>query len=153
MQAASSSSLCQSSIRTFHIIQHFHIQHLSPIPQPSNHLLMNASHAQPTRSALLLYPRNILLANGVPRAHVFLHAVLEAALFAAGERGARLGDAALEAVFVEFLNQMSEIPLFGEWEGRCLPTSTSMRAFCIAASCCTWRMICILLSSAIVSVM
>jgi hypothetical protein len=29
-------------------------------------------------------------------------------------------------------------------------TSTSMRAFCMAASCCTWRMICILLSSAIV---
>lgn len=28
-------------------------------------------------------------------------------------------------------------------------TSTSMRAFCMAASCCTWRMICILLSSAI----
>lgn len=31
-------------------------------------------------------------------------------------------------------------------------TSTSMRAFCMAASCCTWRMICILLSSAIVVV-
>jgi hypothetical protein len=26
----------------------------------------------------------------------------------------------------------------------CLRTSTSMRAFCMAASCCTWRMICCL---------
>lgn len=34
--------------------------------------------------------------------------------------------------------------------GRVCRTSTSMRAFCMAASCCTWRMICILLSSAIV---
>jgi hypothetical protein len=33
------------------------------------------------------------------------------------------------------------------WEGPGRSTSTSMRAFCMAASCCTWRMICILLSS------
>jgi hypothetical protein len=42
----------------------------------------------------------------VPGAHVLLHAVLEAALFAAGERGAGLDDAALEAVLVEFLESL-----------------------------------------------
>ena len=68
-----------------------------------HHLVLVGSQAQPARSALPLYPRDVLLADGVPGAHVLLHAALEAALLAARQRSAGLGDAALEAVFVEFL--------------------------------------------------
>ena len=52
---------------------------------------------------LLLYPGNVLLRDGVPGGHVLLHAGCEAGFFAFGEGGTGLGDAALEAVLVEFL--------------------------------------------------
>ena len=53
--------------------------------------------------ALLLYPRNVGLGDGVPCGHVLFHAGGEACLLALGERRAGLGDTALEAVLVEFL--------------------------------------------------
>jgi hypothetical protein len=56
---------------------------------------------------LSLYPRNVLLGDGVPCAHVLLHAGREASLLALGQRCAGLGDAALEAVLVEFLGARS----------------------------------------------
>lgn len=52
---------------------------------------------------LPLYPADVLLADCVPCAHVFFHACREAVFFAFGEGCAGLGNAALEAVFVEFL--------------------------------------------------
>ena len=67
---------------------------------------MQSSAVLCTGGALLLYPGDVLLADGIPGAHVLLHAALEAALFAAGERGAGLDDAALEAVLVEFLESL-----------------------------------------------
>jgi hypothetical protein len=54
-----------------------------------------------------LYSAHVLLADCVPCAHVLLHACREAVLLAFRERGSGLGDAALEAVFVEFLEIMS----------------------------------------------
>ena len=47
--------------------------------------------------------RQVLPASRVPRRHVLLHAVGVAGRFAGGKRGAGRGDAAVEAVFVEFL--------------------------------------------------
>jgi hypothetical protein len=60
----------------------------------------------PTTLSLLflLYPRNVLPANRIPARHVLLHTGAETALFAAGDGRARFGDAALEAVFVDFLD-------------------------------------------------
>jgi len=52
---------------------------------------------------LLLYSRNILPADEIPAGHVLLHARAEASFLAAGDGGAGLWDAALEAVFVNFL--------------------------------------------------
>jgi hypothetical protein len=57
------------------------------------------------RTRTLLHVRQVLPAGGVPRRHVLLHAVGVAGRFAGGERGAGGGDAAVEAVFVEFLRQ------------------------------------------------
>lgn len=125
------------------------ITHSPPLPSHTpHHLILRTSQAHPPRGLLLLYPRHILRANRVPRAHVFLHARLDAALLAARQRGAGLGDAALEAVLVEFLRELEGVIESG-WRAS---TSTSMRAFCMAASCWIWRMICILVSSAIVDV-
>jgi hypothetical protein len=83
------------------VVERFFLQTSSSSYTPT--ILKQRLQAQPTLALLLLYPRHVLLADRVPRAHVLLHARLEAALFAAGERCAGLGDAALEAVFVEFL--------------------------------------------------
>ena len=56
------------------------------------------------RTALFpLYPADVLLADCVPCAHVLFHACAHAALLASREGGTRLGDAALEAVLIEFL--------------------------------------------------
>jgi hypothetical protein len=55
------------------------------------------------RARALLHVRQVLPAGGVPRRHVLLHAVGVAGRFAGRERGARGRDAAVEAVFVEFL--------------------------------------------------
>lgn len=52
---------------------------------------------------LFLHMAQILLRNCTPRRHVFFHAHGVTARFARGERGSGFGDAALEAVFVEFL--------------------------------------------------
>ena len=60
-----------------------------------------------SRLALLLYPRDVGLGDGVPRGHVLLHAGGKAALLALGERSAGLVDAAVEAVLVEFLCKVS----------------------------------------------
>lgn len=60
---------------------------------------------RPALRRLPLYPRNILFRNRVPRTHVLFHARREARLFAFGERGSGLGNAALEAVFVELLDE------------------------------------------------
>jgi hypothetical protein len=57
----------------------------------------------PKEALLLLYPADVLLADGVPGGHVFLHARADAGLFAAGHGGAGLGDAVLETVLVDFL--------------------------------------------------
>lgn len=54
-------------------------------------------------SRLLLYPGNVGLRDGVPGLHVLVHARSEAVLLAFGERRAGLGDAAFEAVLIEFL--------------------------------------------------
>jgi hypothetical protein len=59
--------------------------------------------------ALLLYPRDVLLRHCVPCAHVFLHAVCEALLFARRERGAGFRDAALEAVLVQLFDEEARI--------------------------------------------
>jgi hypothetical protein len=59
--------------------------------------------------ALSLYSRNILLRHCVPCAHVLLHAVCEARLFALGERGAGFRDAALEAVFVQLFDEETRV--------------------------------------------
>jgi hypothetical protein len=67
--------------------------------------------------ALFLYPCNILLAHGVPCTHVLLHARREAGFFAFGEGGTGLGDAALEAVFVEFLSVKSALVLYIKYYG------------------------------------
>jgi len=48
----------------------------------------------------------ILFRDRIPRRHVLLHARRVAALFGGGEGGAGFGDAALEAVFVEFLRNV-----------------------------------------------
>lgn len=52
---------------------------------------------------LFLHMSQILLRNRTPRRHVFFHAHGVTARFARGERCSGFGDAALEAVFVEFL--------------------------------------------------
>jgi hypothetical protein len=74
---------------------------------------------------LALYPRNVLLGDGVPCAHVLLHAGREASLLALGQRRAGLGDAALEAVLVEFLGARSAGVLQrakhkSDWDGKYL---------------------------------
>ena len=53
----------------------------------------------------LLHVRQVLPASRVPRRHVLLHAVGVAGRFAGGERRAGGGDAAVKAVFVEFLSR------------------------------------------------
>ena len=71
--------------------------------------------------------RQVLPARRVPRRHVLLHAVGVAGRFARGERGAGRGDAAVEAVFVEFLkfpqsqNRSSQkIEMDGGVNGECV---------------------------------
>lgn len=108
--------------------------------------VLQVLHSRTSLGAFPLYPRNILFADGVPCAHVLFHACCEAVFFAFGEGCAGLGDAALEAVFVEFLECVNMLIFFltpkaMQYESSSIGkrTSTSMRAFCMAASCCTWR--------------
>lgn len=54
-------------------------------------------------SLLLSYSVDVRSIDLIPSCHVLLHAGSHAGLFAAGERAAGLGDAFLEAVFLEFL--------------------------------------------------
>lgn len=77
---------------------------LSFPPQP---LSPSAFFSYPSKliplARLFLHMSQILLRNRTPRRHVFFHAHGVTARFARGERGSGFGDAALEAVFVEFL--------------------------------------------------
>ena len=75
-----------------------------PPPFLSSSLRSNVLQSRSTL-ALPLYPCDILLRYGVPRTHVFLHAAREARFFAFGQRGVGFGDAALEAMLIEFLIQ------------------------------------------------
>ncbi len=45
----------------------------------------------------------VLLANRIPTVHILVHAICIARRFRGGQGGAGFGDAALEAVFVDFL--------------------------------------------------
>lgn len=65
--------------------------------------ISNARCAHAAVLGLLLYPGDVLARDGVPGLHVLLHAGCEAGFLAFGERGTGLGDAAVEAVLVEFL--------------------------------------------------
>jgi len=72
----------------------------SPLSQPS-HISYPTTH--PLRTNPLLHMSQVLPAHRVPALHVLLHAVRIARRFRGREGGAGFGDAALEAVFVEFL--------------------------------------------------
>lgn len=78
-----------------------------PIIPPSTSLSPSAFFSYPSKliplPRLFLHMAQILLRNRTPRCHVFFHAHGVTARFARGERGSGFGDAALEAVFVEFL--------------------------------------------------
>jgi hypothetical protein len=103
-----------------HILQ-FHPSHDQIFPAPPMQKREECSpswstscpypHSHPTQHAtsalsllLLLYPCDVLPTNRIPARHVLLHAGAEATLFAAGDGRAGFGDAALEAMFVDFLN-------------------------------------------------
>jgi len=60
-------------------------------------------HHDATRTGLSLYAVDVLLGDDVPGRHVFLHALRVAGRLARRQGRSGLGDAALEAVFVEFL--------------------------------------------------
>ncbi len=63
----------------------------------------------------LLHMPQVLLADRVPAIHILVHAIRITRRFRGGEGGARLGDAALEAVLVDFLcARMSEMRVVGE---------------------------------------
>lgn len=51
----------------------------------------------------MLYSPDVGLVDEVPRGHVLLHAMCDAGLFAAGDGATGLGDALVEAIFVDFL--------------------------------------------------
>ncbi len=55
----------------------------------------------------LFYPIDVLLTDGIPRGHIFLHAIREAGRLAGGERRAGFGDALLETVLIHFLPLVS----------------------------------------------
>lgn len=78
-----------------------------PIISPSTSLSPSAFFSYPSKliplPRLFLHMPQVLLRNRTPRRHVFFHAHGVTARFARGERGSGFGDAALEAVFVEFL--------------------------------------------------
>ena len=73
------------------------------------------------RPSTLLHVRQVLPAGRVPRRHVLLHAVGVAGRFAGGKRGAGSGDAAVEAMFVEFLQRITKksqnLRQAGRWYG------------------------------------
>jgi hypothetical protein len=92
-------------VHTNIIVQIFPINIHTPIcsslgsqPCPLKH----ASAASALRR-FLLYPVDVLPADRIPCCHVLLHALREAGCLAAGERGAGLGYAFLEAVLIDFL--------------------------------------------------
>ena len=59
-------------------------------------------------AGLLLYPSNVLAADGVPGGHVLLHALADAGLLAGGEGCAWLWNALLKAVLVKLLRKVLE---------------------------------------------
>ena len=117
------------SIRPCMFVQHHHSSCMLPS------LVRDALVAN-----LLLYPPDVGRVDLVPRRHVLLHALGQARLLAAGEGGARLGDAAFEALFVDVLQAGDgDVSRGGgrtrlggpgvPWEGRdCLLTSIRVRA-------------------------
>jgi hypothetical protein len=62
-------------------------------------------HHEASRTGLSLYAVDVLLGDDVPGGHVLLHALRVAGGFARRQRRTGFGDAALEAVFVEFLER------------------------------------------------
>jgi hypothetical protein len=102
--------VCTSSIRTARkksmpVIQKVCNNHPSP---NRTHLRIPNSFSMRSldpRPSTLLHVRQVLPAGRVPRRHVLLHAVGVASRFARRERGAGGGDAAVEAMFVEFLSE------------------------------------------------
>ena len=98
----------------------------SPLSQPS-HISYPTTH--PLRTNPLLHMSQVLPAHRVPALHVLLHAVRIARRFRGREGGAGFGDAALEAVFVEFLTGICVSRILGEWLEGMVCTSTSCLAF------------------------
>jgi hypothetical protein len=102
-------------------------------------------HHEASRTSLSLYAVDVLLRHDVPSRHVLFHALRVAGGFARGQRRTGFGDAALEAVFVEFLMRASGLACvcfrrwkLGEREKAGIDdTSTSCLAFATAASCAT----------------
>jgi hypothetical protein len=62
-------------------------------------------HHEASRTSFSLYAVDVLLGHDVPCRHVLFHALRVAGGFARGQRRTGFGDAALEAVFVEFLSR------------------------------------------------
>lgn len=94
------------------------------------------------RTGSLLHMAQVLPASSVPGGHVLLHAVGVAGRLAGREGRAGRGNAALEAVLVEFLRQ-DQYQLGELWyplDRKELHTSTRARALAIAAC---WRTCCI----------
>lgn len=61
------------------------------------------SKPRPAENSFSLHSFHVLFADDVPGRHVLFHAGAEASFFASGEGGARLGDAVLKTMFVDFL--------------------------------------------------
>lgn len=104
-------SLLSFPLPSNHLIPSSHSSIIHSLPVPSYHSPLNLSpsafFSYPSKliplPRLFLHMSQILLRNRTPRRHVFFHAHGVTARFARGERGSGFGDAALEAVFVEFL--------------------------------------------------
>jgi hypothetical protein len=78
-------------------------------------------HHEASRTSFSLYAVDVLLGHDVPSRHVLFHALRVAGGFARGQRRTGFGDAALEAVFVEFLMRASGLVYLwetGEREGK-----------------------------------
>lgn len=104
-------SLLSFSLPSIHLMPSSHSSIIHSLPVLSYHSPLNlcpsAFFSYPSKliplPRLFLHMSQILLRNRTPRRHVFFHAHGVTARFARGERGSGFGDAALEAVFVEFL--------------------------------------------------
>lgn len=73
-------------------------------------------HHDASGTGLSLYAVDVLLGDDVPGRHVLFHALRVAGRFARGQGGTGLGDAALEAVFVEFLMRRGLARVGKEWK-------------------------------------